>query len=295
MRGTSLYVSKPLTYIGSYVLMYAVLFSGGVVNIPDQFVDNELYIPNNHIDIALLLPNDIRQLTKIKRNLDRNSAITMGDSISYSEKFAFHKVYSCNVYEMWGNTEGLATITNLMEDASDSLGRATFTDEIFVVDKSGNRLGLNKVGYIAGITDNETGNTCENEVIISEDVGYLDTNSRLHLIGRSCDIVFFSNGSYLNKREIEIAIQKKYNVDECICLIDNNICYLFVSYEVEPKNCHLDDIIKYCNELYASHSDEIEFKKAISLHYIPRSVNGKVDYTILKKIVQTLAMDDYLQ
>ena len=281
-RTTSFYVSKPFTYIGSFVLLYAVLYSGGGAVFPSKYTDR-LYVPDYNIDFAFIVPADIRQLMQKKHNMYIKNVITMGSPISSEEKQLFSKMYGCNIYEMWGNSEGLATITNIYESPNcNSVGRATFTDEIFIIDEKGQKLPPNSLGIIAGVTDNGTISDDSTDFIASEDIGYLDSNNELHLIGRKKNIVLFKDNNYFCTTDLEKNIKKRFPLEECVAILVDKVFYIFL---VKSSRNTEKEIVEYIKEKYSIYFDEISFGKIILIDEIPYNSNGKIDYTALNSII----------
>ena len=279
-KESTFFVSKPFSYIGSFVLMYSILYAGGTLYVPNDF--SVLKFPDLEIEYAFLSPSDIRYLLNHNVNLNCRNVITMGSPITSQEKISFSKKYGCNLYEMWGNSEGLATITNTYDDPDcESLGRATFTDLIFAVDiKSGIKLGENQIGIIAGITDNGIISNPENDVVLSEDIGYIDDTGGLHLIGRINDVIVFYDNNYFCTLELEAEIRQLQGViDVAVVLLSNKI-YVFVqSNEMMLLTSHISRLF---TRMYGKYKKAVDLERVIFVDKIPYSKNGKTDYNKLR-------------
>ena len=283
-QNKSFFISKPLSYIGSFVLLYSVLYSGGKVVLPDDY--SSLLFPTDVMDFVFLTPFDIRNLLNSDICMQCRNVITMGASISASEKQLLSEHYNCNVFESWGNSEGLATITNLYEDPKcESVGRATFTDEIFILDANGEKLPADRIGIIAGITDNDTTSNAGQSLIISEDVGFLDKNKRLHLIGRKDNVLIFSDNLYFSTTDFESHIRESIAVHEVAVLLINNKVFVFIN----PKSDSFD-LAEVCDlfvSLYGNKSQDgrIIFERTIIVKDFKYNANGKMDYLYLQTMI----------
>lgn len=281
-RDKSFYISKPFTYIGSFVLLYAVLYSGGKVVFPKNH-QNVHSLPKDKLNFAFFTPLDIRKIIGENTCIQVDNVLTMGAPITQKEKVLLSNLCGCNVYEMWGNSEGLATITNLYENPEcSSVGRPTFTDEIFIIDDAGQRLPANNIGTIAGITDN--GTICDEttEIIKSEDIGYLDHNNELHLIGRKNNVIIFNDNSYFSTTRLEQELKSRFLITDCAVVLEGRHCFIFVPLCDERKN----ELEAFLKERYDKYSDEIFINDIISVFEIPYNANGKINYMELKRKIQ---------
>lgn len=278
-RNTSFFLSPPFAYIGSFVLLFSVLYSGGRIIVNGDCAETGiLFDYSEEIDYALFSPKIIRDMLASDNKISIKNVLTMGAPISAEEKKDLAKILNCNVYEMWGNSEGLATITNLFEDPScSSLGRATFTDEIFIVDRKSQILPNNCVGWIAGITDNVANDCSEEGMIVSGDIGYLDDRCKLHLIGRDGDVMVFPDGGYFSCSQLCRELRERIEVVDLAVILKNKNVYCFLQ-----SDTLYDHIVKEIfQNFYGKYSNLISLK-GIFYRDIPYNMNGKIDYEELK-------------
>jgi acyl-coenzyme A synthetase/AMP-(fatty) acid ligase len=214
-RRTKFYIGRPIYYTGGLVLALAMLTVGGGLVFCDLIDDNSFldawrglqHLNRAHtLDLAFFIPDQLRffvERAKEELHFEPNPIriLTMGAPISGAEKQQVAKALRCGVLESWGNSESLGTITD-DEDLAlrpDSIGRPFLTDELFVVDDSGAKLGPQEVGRIAGHIEagftryskqpDATADTIVDDMIISDDIGKMDASGHFYILGRMADLI----------------------------------------------------------------------------------------------------------
>lgn len=286
--GTSFLIPRPLYYTGGFILMYSSLFSGGRVDLLDDISCQSVleYIQKVDIDWAFIVPSAIREMiacTGYTRMAKR--VLTMGSPIYHSEKIAFCKKYECDIIEVWGNSEGLGTITEPADlyNHPNSIGRPFFTDYLDVEVKGEH--GKHGEGILFGISDNEfseyigkpelTENVLQGGYIFSEDIGYKDESGYFYLTGRIKDIIVV-DGVKVFPADIEEKLIHTNKIFDCavFSIADDKGNDTVVAAVVMKDDYSARDTIQAVNTIFAPHE---RIKQYITLDRIPRNHGGKVD------------------
>lgn len=285
-REMSFLVPRPLYYTGGFILMYASLFSGGRVDLLDDIsIDNVLdYLNKTQCDWAFIVPSVIREMitytgyVRMARNV-----LTMGSPIYHSDKKLFYEKFKCNLIEVWGNSEGLGTITEPSDIQCHpySIGRPFFTDYLDVLNVN----SANEEGLLFGMSDNEftgyigkqklTAEVLHDGYIYSEDIGYKDKEGYFYLSGRTKDIIVI-DGIKVFPTDLEMIVLHNKDVADCAIfnLPDSN-GNDSVSLAIVMKNCHsVKKVIAEINSNLAPHE---KIQNYMILNKIPRNHGGKVD------------------
>ena len=277
---TKFYINGSLSYIGSFVLLYSVLYAGGtlVLNGLDEWLEK---IKVSYAFYTVKEINDILGKNKAL-SIVAKKVVTMGAPIDYETKKRFADLYNCDVIEMWGNSEGLATIISMKDihAIKGSIGRATFTDELFILDKHGVKLDPFKIGYISGITDNDT-TSATTEVVVSEDLGYMDNDEYFYLVGRENNVILFSDTEYFSTNNLEEYLRRSGQVEDCAIIISSDRIHINVFFVSKTtKNIGLL-INKYLNPF----AGRVLLESVIKLDRLPYNRNGKIDYSELNRLL----------
>lgn len=290
-KGTVFLIPRPLYYTGGFILMYTSLFSGGRVDLLDDISsDNVLnYLHNNTCDWAFIVPSSIREMIVSKKanRIMAKNVLTMGSPIYHYEKVQFHNKFKCNIIEVWGNSEGLGTITTTedLQNHPNSIGRPFFTDFLDVLNNNSNKNSTNREGLLFGISDNEfseyigkpelTKDVLHNGYIFSEDIGYKKNDGYFYLTGRAKDIIVI-DGVKVFPIDIEHEILRSKHIIDCAVfnLKDKNGNDTVSAALVMNDNSNPDIVIKDINVNLAPHE---MIKNYIVLNNIPRNHGGKID------------------
>lgn len=288
-RETTFLVPRPLYYTGGFILMCATLFSGGRVDLLDDISTHSVlnYTQKETNDWAFIVPSVIREINECKTDAKMaKNVLTMGSPIYHSEKMQFYQKFRCNLIEVWGNSEGLGTITepsDLFEHPF-SIGKPFFTDYLDIA-SSENK----KEGVIFGISDNEfseyiekpelTSEVLKDGFIFSEDIGYQDDNGYFYLTGRAKDIIVI-NGIKVFPTDIEKILMQENGVVDCsiIGFREQNGNEVVSAVLVVKNGIKAEEVISKTNNILAPHE---RIKKHIVLESIPRNHGGKVEKEII--------------
>jgi acyl-coenzyme A synthetase/AMP-(fatty) acid ligase len=210
---TSFFMGRPIFYTGGLILVLSTLLAGGTVVLPSD-VSWQTYqdtLERRPIDLAFFIPTQLRQFIEEARKAKTGprfarTILVMGEVISGQEKSDANRLLKSDIIESWGNTEGLGTITRPgdLQDCPDSIGRPFLTDLMFVVDEAGQLLPSGKVGRLAGAVEagfteycgrpDDTRSTKRNDILISDDLGYVDERGMFYVLGRTDEVIEVGEG-----------------------------------------------------------------------------------------------------
>lgn len=301
VKETALFISKPLSYGGAFTLVYTSLFCGGCLIFPQEFSDNCIFneLTRNYttgeIDIAFLMPNTIRFFLKQDTSkLAARKVLTMGAPIHSKEKLKFADAFSCAIDEVWGNSEGLGTIARyeMLDTKPESIGRPTFTDKVFIVNEQGEELPPRQIGFIAGFSDNECSNlhNVENQIIVSEDIGYSDIDGDIFFVGRKENTIRFGNNKYITTGQLEFMLQD--NLHDIECSVTFSMIDGYHTINAFITNPALVDSVEKVLGDYRENGLDL---KIYVLKQIPHTHTGKVDLNQLMLLGNKTAKDDAIE
>lgn len=239
-RQTAFYVGRPVFYTGGLVLALATLLVGGAIVVNDYandsdhaavWQDYQHTLGSQKADFAFFVPDQLRQFCRMASLAERkvlSSAVilTMGAPISGDEKVQARRLLGSMIVESWGNSESLGTITEPedLDRRPSSVGRPFLTDEMCIVDDSCNILPPREIGRVAGAQEagfdeycnrpNLTDAAKRSNLIVSEDVGYVDDEGYYYICGRVQDCVL-AGGATLFLPRIEETLRSVSGVAEC--------------------------------------------------------------------------------
>ena len=108
------------------------------------------------------------------------------------------------------------------------------------------------------------------------DIGYMDENNNLHIIGRKKNIII-SSGRNINAEEVENVVRKYDAVEECRVYGEKNSLYgeIVVIDIVKKKDCSIDnkELIHFCKEYLADYKIP---QKVNYVDFIKKNSSGKI-------------------
>lgn len=151
-----------------------------------------------------------------------------GGSMLPSVQQEVAKVFSpARLFVMYGSTEGAPRLSyldpSMLNAKSGSIGKAVSNVELFVADDNGKRLSTNKVGEIVARGSNimvgywndpiETTKVMRNGLYYTGDLGRMDEDGYIYIVGRSKDIIKVG-GFRVNAKEIEDVLLEINEISE---------------------------------------------------------------------------------
>jgi acyl-coenzyme A synthetase/AMP-(fatty) acid ligase len=116
-----------------------------------------------------------------------------------------------------------------------------------------------------------------NGFVLTNDIGFVDEDGYLYVIGRRDDVINF-NGIKISPSEIEDVVIQFPGIAECACVgvpdpVAGQIPKLFVVLE-EERTLDMEYFLQFLN----AHIDGTKMPKGVEqLNSMPRTYNGKLD------------------
>lgn len=155
-------------------------------------------------------------------------AISAGQNLAWSVAQRFRQRFNVSVYDLWGLTEG-TPITGYepsrdMEGRPESCGRALPGCAVRIAGSDGQDLPAGEVGEVLlsgpnvflGYYDNPsaTAETLRDGVVFTGDLGRMDEDGYLYIVGRMKDLVI-RGGANIYPSEVEEVIYSHPSVQDC--------------------------------------------------------------------------------
>jgi acyl-CoA synthetase (AMP-forming)/AMP-acid ligase II len=284
----------------TFALMH--LYAGGTIQILQDFdakrylelveekrVTSSLMVPTMLVMIAEALERGRRyDLASLKR------LVTCGSPLQPATKAKVLRIITDQLYDYYGSTECNSMSVLLPQDQlrkPTSVGQAFPNVELKIVSKSGVALPAGEVGEVW--CKNPSVMTCylgqpeateaafRNGWYRTGDLGYLDEEAYLHLVGRSTEVII-SGGVNIYPAEIEQALMEHPGVLDCAVLgeADAKWGQRVIAYVVPRQGFALDlaAIQGHCAELLADYKKprRVEFVREI-----PKNAGGKTMKALL--------------
>ena len=293
------YIGRPLFYTGGLVLSLASFFVGATVIANDYrndddpaqvWSDYQEVLSAQAIEWAFFMPDQLRTFVAMKPTDPGHSKfiLVMGAPISGSEKVGARRALGSQIVESWGNSESLGTITE-PEDLDlrpDSVGRPFLTDELCVVDDSLNPCKPGEIGRIAGADTagfqeysnrpDETKQVKQQDLIISDDVGYTDGDGYFYVSGRVQDWVVRGDTSvFLPAIAAKIRTQTDIvAVEVCPIEVEGEVL-LCAAVVLNPGATTTEEEV--CFNINACLDPQEHLSRVRVLDVLPTLASGKVD------------------
>jgi acyl-CoA synthetase (AMP-forming)/AMP-acid ligase II len=305
----------PFYYIYGKSLLNTHFFAGGSV-----VVDNRFMYPNLVLDtmkeqkvtgfsgvpstFTILLHRSNLKAYKF----DKLRYVTQaGGGMAPAVQKEVAKAFSpAKLYIMYGATEASARLSYLNPDDLPrkwgSIGKAIPNVELFVADENGNKLAAGEEGEIIARGSNimsgywnhpeETEKVLKNGLYYTGDIGRMDEEGFLYVVGRTKDMLKIG-GNRVSAKEIEEAILEHKEISEAAVIgVEDEILGEAPKAFVVLKSLN-KDIDGFTDELSSFLKNRLAVYK-IPKYYeftteLPKNTSGKVLKTALKKNkVQTI-------
>jgi long-chain acyl-CoA synthetase len=222
--------------------------------------------------------------------LAARTLLLMGAPISGAEKVHARNILGSEIVESWGNSESLGTITE-PEDViirPNSIGRPFLSDYMCVVDDTGQPVGEGELGRLSGGIEAgfekyanrplDTDKAKQGDLIVSEDIGYVDSDGYFYVKGRVQESVVVGTKTHFCN-DLEAAVRQIRGVKECIVAAKPNgivafgaILALSGSDEEVGVRRDVQQVLRD-----AIGSSVVVIHEPLIVEAIPRLPSGKVD------------------
>ncbi len=233
-------------------------------------------------DVLMLVPPMMRSLLRFSKKSTGMplNVFTAGVLCPDDLKSDFEKRFHCNVYEIYGTTEtGGITTTYFPEMKCAGVGKALCNVQVKMSDQSRYRQLRSGAGEIAVCSTSMMQGYIDNTVRKDQyfptgDIGYLDSDGNVHVIGRKRDIINVG-GVKIDPRQVERILRQNDMVADAFVypgVYDDGSEY--VQAALVPINDTFDPkrLTAYCNENIGSLKTP---KKIHVVEKIRRSPSGK--------------------
>jgi len=216
----------------------------------------------------------------------------------------FEKLTGHRILERYGMTETNMNTSNpyIGERRAGTVGRPLPGVELKITDpetgaeKSNNEIGQIEVrgpnvfkGYWK-MPEKTKAELRENGFFITGDLGKIDTDGYVHILGRDKDLII-SGGYNIYPKEIEVFLDEQSGIEESAVIGvphpdfgETAIAIVVISSQIKPNFEKIDRLIKNSLARY-KHP-----KKIISISELPRNTMGKVQKNVLRKKYKSLFM-----
>lgn len=301
-RETRFYIGRPIHYTGGLVLTLATLLVGGKVILPEHQDDNDFEAIWNHyqkcvadgvVDLAFFVPDQLRTFMRVaKEPLGGPTILVMGARISGDEKKNANSLLKSPVIESWGNSEGLGTITDKEDlfNRPNSIGRPFLTEKICIVSDELVECAPNQSGRLAGSEEtmfvgyanrpDATERVKKNNLILSDDIGYMDENYYFYILGRDQES-FVVEGQTVFLADMEEQVRKVDEVvDICIVAVEAKGAPAFYALIVSKERVSKDSLKMEIQNVLT-----VKLSGYLFVEALPRLSSGKIDRLGAAKLI----------
>ena len=293
--------SLPFYHIGGFSIFFRALMFGTVLIIPPDLKIESLIeeIQSHRPTLTSLVSTQMKQLidNKIKPN-NESRHVLLGGGVISSNLMREALQLGWKVCKVYGSTETSSFVTVLSTDEftlkPESVGKAIFPNEIFILDEEENELPADTEGEIVVKSpalmkvylydDETTKQKLRNGLYFTGDIGYKDEDEYLYVVNRRSDLIV-SGGENVNPAEVEEAIMKFPKVKEvCAFGIDDVTWGQKIAAAIVPKQNQqfkIDELKDFMKDKIAS------FKIPKGIYFVdelPRTELGKVRKEFITKL-----------
>ena len=292
-------IPLPLSHSHAIRCCYANILNGGTIIICDGLLNISAFLQQikkykvSAIDISPNAGNILMCLAKDAFiNVAKNFTYIQFGTASISEDLKSTLIANLpgvHLYNFYGSTEsGRSCVLDfsIYRNKKQCVGKPTVNSEIMFTDN--NRLAINATAESPGLLAskgpmnmeyylNDSALTVEissNGFIYTNDLGYMDKDGFVYILGRSGDVITY-NGIKISPEEIESIAIKYEGVKDAACVpvpdpIYGQIPKLFISLSANIE-------INHFRTFLSNHTDANKMPKRIEIiNEIPRTYNGKI-------------------
>jgi len=285
--------ATPIYFGGGRSFTMGCLYSGAtVILFPPPYKPEDLIAAATRYQATtlLLVPTLLRRLLALPRgNLPLlaglNRLLSTGATLHPDERDAVMTNLNPNFINYYGSTEGGGTSVLLpTHKAATSVGEAIYQTEIQIVDDEDQRLPANQVGHIRYRSPGVSGSFYNDPEASAEafkegwfypgDIGRLDENGLLYLMGRIKDVIIKS-GINIYPAEVEQVLINHPTVTDAAAIawphpeVGENIA----AFVVPTKKIDEQVLIEYCLKELAPFKTP---KRIFFIEEMPKTALGKV-------------------
>ncbi len=290
-RDLAFVINGPLNHIGSLSKIYPVIMLGGTVILVDGLKDiNKFFEAFNYPAAKMatfLVPASIRMLIqfsseKIKALAEKMEFIETGAAaISQSDMLELCRLLPLTrLYNTYASTETGIICTYNYNDGkcvSGCLGKPMKHSSITISDKG--KIICYGDTLMSGYVDDPemTASILRDGAIFTSDVGKIDENGMLHLIGREGDVINVG-GFKVAPTEVEDAALAFPDVEDCVCVpVDHKITgkalKLLVVMKCE-KNLDGRELALFLKSRLETYKVPLLYSQ---IEHVERTFNGKIN------------------
>lgn len=303
-------LTMPLHHAFGLTTLRAVLYKNGTAVLQDGVASLKKMSENinkNHCNVVYMVPAALRVLYfQTRQRLD----LLLGNI----EKIEFctapldkkmrtvllDQLKHIRLYNSYGATESARSVYMRLDKEPEkisAIGQAVANVSIWIVDDTKSKIESSKenIGRLAIQGDmnmmgyyndpQTTKNVLSGGIFYSEDLGYMDQDGYIYLVGRNNDVIN-TGGEKVSPLEIENTALEYNGVQECVCIgvkdVKGILGQVPVLYITEESR-HAVDVISLREYL----EQQLEHYKVpheiIVIEKIPRNQIGKLDREVLKR------------
>jgi long-chain acyl-CoA synthetase len=277
-------IVTPLPIYHSYTLGYACMGSivaGATMILMDSYTPRKLLkcVEKQAATIALVVPSIIKELENLylDREYDTSSLQCFMSGAGALNEESVNRVrdkYHVDVYSNYGSTETGALATGMSNRLPNSVGVPMHGVEIEIKDANGHILGSGEKGYVciksdasmSGYYADLTQVYDENGFFCMGDIGYLDEDNNLFIVGRT-KLLINIGGKKVNPVEVEEVIFTIDGVKEVFVHAGNrsNGTEVIVAELIASKEVTKELVKSYCKIYLSDYKipDSILFQESI--------------------------------
>ena len=300
-------IPSPINHAGGIRNLYVCMVTGTTAVLLDGFSNVKLFfqcIRDYDVTSIYMPPSAVRMMVLLaakefaKHTEQLRFIFTSSAMFPESDKERLREILPrTQLYNDYGCSEaGRTCIFNYsrIEGKENCVGRPTRNSHLFIVDDKGNEMQSSKTncGLIAisgpivmsGYYDAPelTQKTLQNGAIYTNDIGYIDEEGYVYVLGRRDDVINLG-GLKIAPTEVENVALRYPGIAECVCFpVEDKISGIAPKMNIiEATGIEVD--ISKLREYMLKTLEAYKVPKLIEkVKEIPKTANGKIDRKVLK-------------